>query len=113
MISANVDTQRQILSYDFLSIDVYIWLAFFGMALAGILSFFFVTRSLQLIDPTIVAFVRALEIVFAYVAQVTILQQIPTTLAIIGAGCVMGSVLAVALQQKILQLVPSKIRYIC
>ena len=113
VISANVDTQRQILSYDFLSIDVYIWLAFFGMALAGILSFFFVTRSLQLIDPTIVAFVRALEIVFAYVAQVTILQQIPTTLAIIGAGCVMGSVLAVALQQKILQLVPSKIRYIC
>ena len=71
------------------------------MAVAGMLSFFFVTRSLQLIDPTIVAFVRALEIVFAYVAQVTILDQMPTTLAMVGAGLVLFSVLAVALQVKL------------
>ena len=113
VISANVDSQRQILSPDIIHIDLYVWLAFWGMALAGILSFFFVTRSLQLIDPTTVAFVRALEIVFAYVAQVTILQQMPTTLAIIGAGCVMASVLAVALEEKVQKFMPQKIRFLC
>ena len=113
VISANFDPDHKILSYNFGQIDVYVWLAFFGMALAGILSFFFVTRSLQLIDPTIVAFVRALEIVFAYVAQVTILHQMPTTLAMVGGGCVLVSVLAVALQEKIMVHMPEQLRHIC
>ena len=43
-----------------------------------------------------VAFVKALEIVFAYVAQVTILHQI----ALVGGGCAFVSVLAVTLQER-------------
>ena len=81
------------------------------MALAGILSYFCMTKSLQMIDPTIVAFVRALEIVFAYVAQIVIMHQLPNLLAIIGGSCVLISVLAMALQQKIVDFIPEKIRF--
>ena len=88
------------------------WLAFGGMALVGIFSYFCMTKSLQMIDPTIVAFVRALEIVFAYIAQIAIMHQLPTSLAIIGGSCVLVSVLAMAVQDKVTALIPEKIRFL-
>ena len=88
------------------------WLAFVLMAFAGICAYFCMTRSLQMIDPTIVAFVRALEIPMAYFVQVAFMHQVPTQLSIVGGCLVMLSVLAMALQTKILTIVPDKIKFL-
>ena len=112
-ISSTFDDQESILHYsDIVNIGVEHWLAFFGMACVGIFSYFCMTKSLQMIDPTIVAFVRALEIVFAYIAQIAIMHQLPDSYAIIGGSCVLVSVLAMAIQTKITALIPEKIRFL-
>ena len=82
------------------------------MALAGMVSYLCMTKSLQMIDPTIVAFVRAMEIVFAYVAQIVIMHQLPNLLAIIGGSCVLFSLLAMVFYEKIMILIPEKIRFV-
>ena len=113
LISSTFDDQEGILHFSNIAeIGVEHWLAFVGMALVGIFSYFCMTKSLQMIDPTIVAFVRALEIVFAYIAQVAIMHQLPTSLAIIGGSCVLVSVLAMAVQDKVTALIPEKIRFL-
>ena len=112
LVSSTFDDKETILNTDIVNLDLYHWLAFFGMATAGIFSYFCMTKSLQMIDPTIVAFVRALEIVFAYVAQIAIMHQLPNLLAVIGGSCVLISVLAMAIQPKIIALIPEKIRFL-
>ena len=56
------------------------------------------TKSLQMIDPTVVSFIRSLEIVLAYAVQVLIMHQVPDYVAGIGAVLVVISVALIALQ---------------
>ena len=57
----------------------------------------------KLIDPTVVSFIRSLEIIFAYIIQVVIMHQIPDYLAGIGAILVLISVGSIALQDFLLK----------
>ena len=76
------------------------------------LGYFCMTKSLQMIDPTIVAFLRSIEIVFGYVFQVIIMEQIPTIVCLTGAGLTLISVLAMSLQDVLLPCIPEKIRFL-
>ena len=76
------------------------------------LGYFCMTKSLQMVDPTIVAFLRSIEIVFGYVFQVTIMEQIPTVVCITGAGITLFSILAMSLQNVVLPFIPEKIRFL-
>ena len=76
------------------------------------LGYFCKTKSLQMIDPTLVAFIRSLEIVFGFVCQVAILHQIPTVLSLVGAGFVLTSVLAISLQDILMEYIPERVRFI-
>ena len=78
----------------------------------GMLGYFCMTKSLQMIDPTIVAFLRSIEIVFGYIFQVTIMEQIPTVVCLTGAGLTLISVLAMSLQDVLLPCIPEKIRFL-
>ena len=100
------------LSIQILEIPYTHWLAYVLMAMGGISAYFCMTKSLQMIDPTVVAFIRALEIVFAYLIQTLIVLKIPAVLSLIGASLVLGSVFAMALHDKIIQRIPPKIRFI-
>ena len=71
--------------------------------MVGLLAYFCMTKSLQLIDPTVVSFIRSLEIIFAYVVQVLIMHQIPNYLAGFGAILVLISVGSIALQDFLLK----------
>lgn len=112
LIAFTFDDKARMLTSQFGDISSTDWMAFVFMALAGIVAYFCMTKSLQMIDPTIVAFVRALEIVFAYVIQVAIIREIPPILSIVGASLVLISVFAMALREKIVALLPTKIRFI-
>ena len=76
------------------------------------LGYFCMTKSLQMVDPTIVAFLRSIEIVFGYVFQVTIMEQIPSVVCITGAGLTLISIFAMSLQDVVLPYIPEKIRFL-
>ena len=70
------------------------------------------TKSLQLIDPTLVAFLRALEIILGYAVQIVIMGQVPSIISISGAFIVLFSVIAMALYSKIYNKIPESIRFL-
>ena len=97
---------------DIVNIPLADWLAYSFMSMGGIVAYFCMTRSLQMIDPTVVSFVRALEIIVAYVAQYVIMEEVPTLLSIVGAALVLLSVSSMTLQNFIIQLIPERIRFL-
>jgi len=88
--------------FDITSISYDEWLILFMLGCSGLIGYYSMTRSLQLIPPTTVAVLRALEIILAYIAQAVVMGEIPNTLAITGSTCVMFSVIAFALEETIL-----------
>ena len=70
------------------------------------------TKALQLVDPTLVAFIRALEIIFSYVFQTVIMRQMPTVLSISGAGLVLFSITAISIQDFLIGCIPEKIKFL-
>ena len=56
--------------FNFTSISLEQWLILAMLGGMGIIGYFSMTRSLQLIPPTTVAVLRAMEIILAYIAQV-------------------------------------------
>eukprot|EP00088_Acartia_fossae_P056587 TRINITY_DN6589_c0_g1_i3.p1 TRINITY_DN6589_c0_g1~~TRINITY_DN6589_c0_g1_i3.p1 ORF type:complete len:511 (+),score=93.16 TRINITY_DN6589_c0_g1_i3:144-1676(+) len=78
------------------------WLILMMLGGSGLVGYYSMTRSLQLIPPTTVAVLRALEIILAYIAQAAVMGEIPNVLAITGSTIVMFSVIAFALEETIL-----------
>merc|ERR1719233_2507388 len=78
------------------------WLILLMLGGMGLVGFFALTRSLQLIPPTTVAVVRAMEIVLAYGVQAAVLGEIPNTLALVGSSFVIISVVAFAAEDLFL-----------
>ena len=95
-----------------MNIPIADWLAYSFMSMAGIIAYFCMTKSLQMIDPTVVSFVRALEIIVAYVAQYAIMEEVPTSLSIVGAALVLMSVASMTLQNIIIRIIPERIRFL-
>ncbi len=98
LISATFNTEAKILSLEIVDITYQHWIGYIVMTFFGLVAYFSMTRALQLIDPTVVSFIRSLEIILAYVVQVLMMQQSLDYLACIGAALVLFSVGSVALQ---------------
>jgi len=77
------------------------WVVLLVLGGMGIAGYFSMTRSLQLIPPTTVAVLRAMEIILAYIIQAVVMGEVPDTLAITGSSLVMMSVVAFALEDLI------------
>jgi len=96
-----MDSNNRIV-FDITSIPYDQWLILVMLGGSGLIGYYSMTRSLQLIPPTTVAVLRALEIILAYIAQAVVMGEIPNTLAICGSSIVMFSVIAFALEETIL-----------
>lgn len=96
-----LDPQDRIL-FSISSVSTTEWLVLGMLGGMGILGYFCLTRSLQLIPPTTVAVLRAMEIILAYLAQALVMGEVPDLLAISGSSLVMLSVVAFALEELIL-----------
>ena len=70
------------------------------------------TKALQLVDPTLVSFIKALEIIFGYIFQTIIMKQMPTVLSITGAGLVLFSITAISLQDFLIGYIPEKVKFL-
>eukprot|EP00091_Calanus_sinicus_P015788 TRINITY_DN34506_c0_g1_i1.p1 TRINITY_DN34506_c0_g1~~TRINITY_DN34506_c0_g1_i1.p1 ORF type:complete len:134 (-),score=52.91 TRINITY_DN34506_c0_g1_i1:125-526(-) len=88
--------------FNFTSISFEQWLILAMLGGMGIIGYFSMTRSLQLIPPTTVAVLRAMEIILAYIAQAVVMREVPDSLAIMGSSLVMLSVVAFALEELII-----------
>jgi len=88
--------------FDIGSITLNEWLILVMLGGSGLIGYYSMTRSLQLIPPTTVAVLRALEIILAYLAQALMMHEIPNTLSITGSTIVMFSVIAFALEETIM-----------
>jgi len=106
------DPNARMLSYEITEIPYSHWIAYVGITFQGMLGYFCMTKSLQMVDPTIVAFLRSIEIVFGYIFQVIIMEQIPTVVCLTGAGLTLISILAMSLQDVLLPYIPEKIRFL-
>lgn len=113
IVSITIDGNARILSPDIVNIPYTEWVAYFCMALSGMLAYFCMTKSLQMIDPTIVAFIRSLEIILAYIVQFAIIGDVPNTLSLIGASIVLLCVTAMTLQTFLISLVPERLQFLC
>ena len=57
--------------------------------MSGLVAFTTLTRSLQLISPNLVASLRSLELVLAFLVQAVITGQPPQTLSWLGGGLIL------------------------
>ena len=112
LIAFTFDKNARMLSTQIFEITYTEWLLLLGISLSGLTGYFCMTKSLQKIDPTCVAFVRSLEIIFGYIVQITILGQIPTVLSLSGAILVFIAVAAYSLQYRIMAIIPYHFRAI-
>ena len=112
LISFTTDENTMLLSPKIVEIPVSHWLAFGLISIGGIIGFFCMTKSLQLIDPTLVAFLRALEIILGYAVQIVIMGQVPSIISMSGAFVVLFSVIAMALYAKVRNKIPESIRFL-
>jgi len=88
--------------FDIASITYKEWIILVMLGSSGLIGYYSMTRSLQLIPPTTVAVLRALEIILAYIAQAAVMGEIPNILAVTGSTIVMFSVIAFALEETVL-----------
>jgi len=79
------------------------WLYLGVLAGMGLVGYYSLTRSLQLLPPTTVAVLRAKEIVFAYILEACVTGHIPNGLAITGSSLVVFSVVATAVEESLLE----------
>ena len=77
------------------------------MSLAGCCAYLFTTKSLQLIDPTVVSVLRSLEIVLGFGLQISLLHVMPTQLALIGAGLVIIGVVMISVEEFVVSRLPT------
>ena len=88
------------------------WIAYFMIAFSGIMAYYCMTKSLQMIDPTVVAFIRSLEIILAYIVQFSVIGDEPNVLSLIGAGLVLICVSAMTVQECLVSFVPEKYKFL-
>ena len=80
-----------------------------ALAVVGISAFWMVTLSRQLIDPTLNSVLLSQEVIFAYVAQSIVTQQMPQYLTFIGAGFVLLSAVCMTLEKWVKSRLPERL----
>ena len=86
------------------------WGVLFLISVTGTFAYFSNTKALQMIDPTIVSVLRSMEIVLAFVLQVSLMGMMPSGLDLTGAGCVIVGVVMISLEKIIVQRLPAAIQ---
>ena len=76
------------------------WTLLVCISLVGISGYFTMTAALQIVTPTSVSVLRAMEIILAYICQILIMGQYPNAISIGGAFLVMASVVGIAIDEK-------------
>ena len=79
---------------------IYFYLLSAGLSLSGLLAFATLTKSLQLISPSLVSALRTLELVFAFLVQSLLTGVSPSLPSCLGGGAILCGVLLLAFQAE-------------
>lgn len=77
------------------------WILLIVISALGVLAYLTMTESLKSISPTSVSVLRALEIILAFICQISFMGQMPNLLCISGASLVILSVVGIAVEEKL------------
>ena len=83
------------------SIPINDWLLLSMLGMLGLLGFGCLAKALQLVPPTTVAVLRAMELVVAFGLQAVVTSVLPDHLDMVGAGLVILGVTATALEENL------------
>jgi len=83
------------------SIPINDWLLLSMIGMLGLLGFGCLVKALQLVPPTTVAVLRAMELVVAFGLQAAVTSVLPDHLDMVGAGLVILGVMATALEENL------------
>jgi len=101
LIYCLVNDKSYILSSHIVDTTLPQWFTFLGLSISGLLAFTTLTKSLQLISPSLVASLRCLELVLAFSVQIIISGSIPDLIVVIGAFMISLGVSILAFQKRI------------
>jgi len=101
LIYCLVNDKSYILSSHIVDTTLPQWFTFLGLSISGLLAFTTLTKSLQLISPSLVASLRCLELVLAFSVQIIISGSIPDLIVVIGAFMISLGVIILAFQKRI------------
>ena len=104
-----LDPSSYMLSPAILSVSSADWLTLIGLAVCGLSAFSLQIKALHLIAPSLVASLRATELVVAFVVQTILTGQAPNMWDCLGGSLVMTGVLLLSMQKKIDNFVRSRI----
>lgn len=83
------------------------------LAMVGICANWMTIVSYQLLDPTICSVLRSQEIIFAYVLQALLLDEVPSMLGFVGAGLVVISAVCMPLEKFVVPRLPRQLQIVC
>ena len=101
LISWIIDTESKKTLIHFEQMNVSDWALLCIISIIGIAAIFTMTAALKMISPTTVAVLRALEIIFAFLFQIVVMQQFPNNTCIVGATLVTISICGISVEEKI------------
>ena len=104
--AAFVVPDQRIFSGELFIIPTEDWLNLTFVAVIGLVSKYGITRALQLIEPTAVNVLLALEIVFGFAFQTAFMDQVPTSMALFGSALVFVSVVTISMERHAIKRFP-------
>ena len=90
--------------------DTWDWIFLSIIALTSIAAIFTRFLALKYIGPTTASFVRTVDIVLTYFAQIIFFHAIPTSLSILGAFFILFVCVVIPFEKKIVSLFPEKLQ---
>ena len=104
--AAPFDGDHKIVSKCVTDITPLCWAGLSGVALFGVYGGYCRNKSVELIGPILDSFIRALDILVAYGFQVLFFHEPVSSLAQLGATCVMASIALISLEETIIRKIP-------
>ena len=86
------------------------WFGLFIFAVIGVTNFYMRLKSLRLVGPVVVGFIRTTEILISYMIEITIFHTIPYLSSIFGALLIMLACIGVLFEEKFLKCLPSNVK---
>ena len=99
-------------SVDVKMYDIWQWLGIVAVTIIGFIHYVTRYMAVKLISPTLVSFIRASEIVLAYVIQLVILGTKPYVTSLIGSGLVVVACIAIIFESLVIQKMNPKIQFL-
>ena len=100
------DGNQKIASQYITSIVPSYWAGLVGIAISGVLAVFSMNKSVELIGSILDSFIRTSDVIIAYLIQIVFLHETISFLSLLGASCILLSIVLISLEAAIIKKIP-------